>query len=240
MTGFLNPHWNVRLVSPEDADYIAFMRRMADRRPSRGGPRAAGEVLGGLVERSVRHWLSGFVSLKDERILAWEQRQRNGRHATFYRELDAVWQIDEESLCLYEMKLTFADNMENGVGLPQLEAACETLSASNRYQYLLKRLVYVAEEKVTVLEGLPELEPDDEYAELGVIWVPPMAVEAAARELEIELPENWLAPEAREGYIEDPERDVWKQYADTAPEADAENPANPLAEALRRAMKDRQ
>src|SRR5205823_7250700 len=97
---------HVRLVTPDDPEYIAFMRRMADKRPSRGGPRAAGEYLGGVVEMAVRHWLADFVPLQEERILCWEQRQRNGRQGTLYRELDAVWKIDDESLCLYEMKLT--------------------------------------------------------------------------------------------------------------------------------------
>lgn len=236
----IDPYWNVRLVTPDDADYISFMRRMADRRPSRGGPRAAGEVLGGLVERAVRHWLSKSVPLIDERILVWEQRQRNGRNATLYREIDAIRQIDEESLCLYEMKLTFPENMERGVGLRQLDASTETLFASGRYQYLLKRLVYVGTERVTVLDGLPELERDDEYAEVGVVWAPPEAVEEAARELEITLPENWLEPESREGFAEDPEREAWREFADTtAREPDAGEPANPMAEALRRLLPDR-
>jgi hypothetical protein len=233
---FDNPFWNVRLVKPDDADYIAYMRRMADRRFPRGGPRAAGEYLGGLVERAVRHWLSKAVPLLEERILVWEQRQRNGRNATLYREIDAVWQIDAESLCLYEMKLTFRENMERGVGLRQLEASTETLFASSKYEYILKRLVYVAEEKVTVLEGLPVLEPDDEYAEVGVIWAPPAQVVKAAEELEIELPPNWLEPESREGAMEDPERDAWREFADTTAR-DAESEAsNPMAEALRRLL----
>jgi hypothetical protein len=237
LSSFDNPYWNVRLVTPEDPDYVAFMRRMADRRPSRGGPRAAGEVLGGLVERAVRHWLGKFVPLSDDRILVWEQRQRNGRNATLYREIDGIWQIDEESLCLYEMKLTFTENMERGVGLRQLEASTETLFASDRYRYILKRLVYVGEEKVIVLEDLPELEPDDAYAELGVVWVPTAAVEEAARELEIELPENWLDPESREGFVEDPEREAWREFADTTTRGPAsDEAANPMTEALRRLL----
>jgi hypothetical protein len=219
---------------------VAFMRRMADRRPSRGGPRAAGEVLGGLVERAVRHWLEKVVPLSEERIVAWEQRQRNGRNATLYREIDAVWQIDAESICLYEMKLTYVENMEAGVGLRQLEASTEMLSASGRYQYILQRLVYVAEERVQVLDGLPELEPDDEYCELGVVWAPPAAVLEAAAELGISLPENWLEPESREGFHEDPESETWREFADTAsrdPEDD--EPANPMAQALKRLLKER-
>lgn len=231
---------NIRLVKTDDSDYVAFMRRMADQRPSRGGPRAAGEYLGGLVERAVRHWLGGFVPLQEERILTWEQRLRNGRHGALYRELDAVWQIDHESLCLYEMKLTFPENMERGVGLRQLDTAAETLFVSEKYKYILKRLVYIAETPIVVLEGLPALEPNDEYEELGVVWVTPEAVEAAAQEIEIELPIDWLAPESREGTIETPEREEWKQYAEAGAREETDEPDaadNPLAEALRRALK---
>ncbi len=228
---------NVHLVLPDDAEYIAFMRRIQDRRPSRGGPRAAGEMLGGLVERCVRHWLSGHVPLLEERILCYEQRQRDGLRAILYRELDSVWQIDDESLCLFEMKLTFPENMERGVGIRQLNIARDVLFAANRYQYILQRLVYISEEPVIVLEDLPALAPEDEYAELGVVWVPPAEVEKAAAALEITLPENWLEPESREGFVEDPEREEWKQYAGTAePDPETVDPANPLAAALRRAL----
>lgn len=231
-----NSYGNVQLVTPEDPEYIAFMRRMADRRPSRGGPRQAGEYLGGLVELCVRHWLAQQVPLQEARILTYEQRQRNGRQARLYRELDAVWPIDEVSLCLFEMKLTFPENMERGVGLFQLETATEILFASGRYDYILKRLVYVAETKVTVLEDVPELAPDDEYAELGVVWVAPEAVEVAAKELEIELPENWREPESREGPLQTTEAEEWRQYAEPQEPEDEAEPSNPLAEALRRAQ----
>ncbi|HLV81833.1 MAG TPA: hypothetical protein VKT32_16215 [Chthonomonadaceae bacterium] len=235
----LDKYWHVRLVTPDDPDYIAFVRRMADRRPSRGGPRAAGEYLGGMVEQAVRYWLGGYVPLQEERILSWEQRLRNGRHATLYRELDAVWTIDPESLCLYEMKLTTPENMERGVGISQLDTATEILFAAKRYRYVLKRLVYVAEAPVTVLEDLLALAPDDEYEEIGVVWVPPAAVETAAQDLGLDLPEDWLQPEAREGFVEDPEREQWRQFADTQERGQEEDSTlNPLAEALRRAMQE--
>lgn len=240
---------NITLVRPDDAEYVSHMRRMADLRPSRGGRRHAGEYLGGLVEQCVRHWLSGFVPLQDERILAWEQRQRNGRYGRMYRELDSVWTIDHESLCLFEMKLTFAENMERGVGLQQLDIAMETLFATGRYRYVLRRLVYVAAEPIPVLAagadteqdrgGLPVLEPADEYSELGVVWVTPEAVQGAATELGIDLPGNWLEPESREGDVADPEREAWREYADTeARDAVQEgNQDNVLAQALRRALR---
>ena len=227
-----NRYWNVRLLPTDAPDYIAFRRRMADRRPSRGGPRASGEVLGGKVERAIQHWLAKFVVLDTDRILTYDQRNEyNGRVSTLYRELDGVWKIDDVSLCVYEIKLTYAARMENGAGLKQLQTAEEILYASGKYEYVLKRMVYVAEERVTVLDGIEAVEPDDECAELGVIWVPPTELLAAAAELEIELPENWLEPESREGHVEDPEREEWRQFA-----GDEETSSNPMAEALKKLL----
>lgn len=227
------PIYDPRLVALDDPEYIAYRRRMMDLRPSRGGPRAAGEFLGGMVERCIQHWLGQFVPLSEKRILAYEQRLRNNRMGTLYRELDAVWQIDDESLCVFEMKLTFEEKMRNGTGLFQLETAADILFVDKRWNYILKRLVYVADEPVPVLEDepLPVVEPDDENAELGVIWVPPFAVVEAAQQLGLELPENWLAPESREGVIEDPEREEWRQYVAEETEA-----SNPFADAFRNLM----
>ena len=94
----------------------------------------------------------------------------------------------------------------------------------------------MAETPVPVLDDLPVLEPDDEYEEIGVVWVPPAAVEMAAQALGLDLPEGWLQPEAREGFVADPEREEWRQYADTQESANEEE--SPLAEALRKAMQD--
>ncbi len=230
---------NIHLVTPADEEYVAFMRRMADKRPSRGGPRATGEYLGGVVEQAVRHWLAPIIPLQEKRILTWEQRLRSGRHGTLYRELDGVWQIDDVSLCLFEMKLTTPERMEEGAGIRQLNIASEILFASKQYDYILKRLVYVSEIPIPVLDDIPILNPDDEFEELGVLWVPPSEVVKAASELELELPENWLEPESRDGFLEDPEREEWRQYADTelrdSNDSDSE-PNNPMAEAMRRLL----
>lgn len=244
---------NVRLIDPEDPDYLGFVRRMADRRPPKVGTsqRSAGEYLGGLVELCVRHWLGKQVLLEKDRILAWEQRLNNGRVGPMYRELDAVWKIDNESLCLFEMKLTYGDNMRNGVGIRQLNTAADALFTDPRWHYVLKRLVYIETERVPVLEDMPVVEPQDEYSEIGVIWVPVESVEEAAVELAIELPDNWKEPESREGTVVlDPEQEEWRRFATTDPkerptdadtteaEVAEETPIadSPLAEALKRAM----
>jgi len=73
----------VQLVKPDDAEYIAFMRRMADKRPSRGGPRAAGEYLGGLVEllRPALARQNRAVAGGAHSILGATASQRTERHA---------------------------------------------------------------------------------------------------------------------------------------------------------------
>jgi len=252
-----NPTYNPHFVSPDDPEYRAFQGRMRDRRPSRGGPRAAGEFMGGLAEQCVQHWLKKFVPLQEERILTYEQRNRHtGRMTRFYRELDGVWCIDSESLCLFEMKFTFPENMERGVGISQLNKNRDLLFIDPKWKYILRRMVYIAEEteRVTVLDNLPALEPDDENTELGVIWVLPSDVETAAKELEIELPENWLAPESREGHLEAVDRPEWEAYLETTnalPPEDAEgegevtepvlaeiDPNSPMAQALKKWKRD--
>ena len=234
---------DIHLILTDDEGYIAWLRRMADRRPPRTATarRSAGEYLGGLVEQCVRHVIGKKVALKPERILAWQQRLKNGRMGPMYRELDAVWQIDDESLCLYEVKFTRQELMEKGSGIKQLNISASILLSDTRWKYVLKRLVYLAAEAdhVDVLDGLPELDAAEEYEELGVVWITPQQVEEAATELGLQLPANWTEPEAREGDLEDPERDSWKQFLPhdeaTGDEAGAvEN--SPLAEAMRKAL----
>lgn len=233
-----------RLARPDDPEYLAWMARLRDSRPARGGPRQAGEFLGGLIEECARHWIGKHVPLQDERILTWEQRQRNARMGRFYRELDAVWRIDAESYCLFEIKFTYAERMQDGAGIKQLNIARDILFEDASVRYVLRRLVYIADEALPVLDDLPALAPDDEFTDLGVVWIPFAEIEAAAGELGLELPENWREPESREGYLEDPDRAEWSAYLEPAekPETpeDAEAPADPnspLAQALRRALK---
>ncbi len=229
----------VMLVPPEDEKYRAFMRQMAEKHPGRGGPRQAGELLGGLVEKAARRLLLQSVPLQDERILTWEQRLKNGREGRLYRELDGVWRIDHESYCLFEIKFTYPERMENGAGIAQLRKSQEILEAQPGVRYVLLRLVYISAEKYEVMpdeetaEQLPALQPDDAYTDTGVIWLHPDQIEKAAGELGLELPENWREPEAREGEVYDPEREAWRSFASTEKE---EEEGGAMVEALKRAM----
>jgi hypothetical protein len=231
---------NISLVCPDDHDYLAFMARIREQHPGRGGPRHAGEFIGGIVEQSVSSLLAEHVPLQQERILTWEQRMRNGRNGRLYRELDGVWKIDHESLCVFEIKFTLPELISRGNGIKQLNIAQRLLLASRDYEYVLKRLVYVADEMIPVLDdpegdhpaGLPALEIDDAFEELGVIWFTTEAIAVRAAALGLSLPENWTDPETRAGEIYDPEREEWRQYSDTA-DVKPEEAESPLARALR-------
>ncbi len=232
---------NITLLKPDHPEYLAFLARIRDANPPRGGGRQAGEYLGGLVELCVRHWLNEQIPLSHERILSWEQKLKNGRHGTMFRELDAVWQIDHESFCLYELKFTLPEFMENGSGLKQLNIAANILENIPGIKYILRRIVYLSETPVAVLadedypEGIPVVTPDDETTDLGVIWVPMESIETAAQNLAIELPENWRLPEAREGTVLDAEQEEMRKHLSTVNEG-ATNMGNSLAEALQRAL----
>lgn len=234
---------NITLLSPDNPEYLAFLGRIRDSNPPRGGGRQAGEYLGGLVELCVRHWLNEQIPLSEERILSWEQQLKNGRHGTMFRELDAVWQIDYESYCLFEFKFTLPEFMENGSGLKQLNIASGILENIPTVKYILRRLVYLSESPVSVLadedfpEGIPVVSPDDESTDLGVVWVPMESVETSAKYLELELPENWRLPEAREGIVPDADLEEMRKHLSTVNEG-AMNMSNSLAEALQKALEN--
>ncbi len=240
MTRFDNNETDIRLVRPDDRDYLAFVARIRDQFPSRGGPRQAGEFIGGLVEQAVISIISEQLPLQEERILSWEQRLRNGRHGRLYRELDGVWKIDHESLCVFEVKFTLPDLMSRGNGIKQLNIAQRLLLADGKLKYVLKRLVYVADEPIPILadpegdypNGIPTLEITDAFEELGVIWLTTGAISQRAAILELDLPENWTDEETRTGEIYDPEREEWRQYSDVA-DVKPEEQESPLARALR-------
>lgn len=224
---------HIRLVRPDDTEYLGFLARLRDNRPPGWGRRSAGEFLGGRVERAVYHWLQSHVPLKEERILSWEQRLNNNRSGRRYREIDAIWEIDSESLCLFEIKFTHAENIAKGAGIKQLETSCGILATVPEHTYLLKRLVYVTDEPIPLNDDtILTVEPNEEFEEWGIIWVSLDTVAQAAQELQLELPENWRDPTAREGFLETPEQEEWKQYGET----ETTQEPNPLAEALRRAM----
>ncbi len=243
MTRFGNDETDIRLVRPDDRDYLAFVARIREQYPSRGGPRQAGEFIGGLVEQAVVSLLGDHVTLQEERILTWEQRLRNGRNGRLYRELDGVWKIDHESLCIFEVKFTLPDLIARGNGIKQLNIAQRLLLSSGSLQYVLKRLVYVTSEPIPVLndpegdypQGLPSLEIGDAFEELGVIWLTPEAVSQRAEQLGLSLPESWTDEETRSGEIYDPEREEWRQYSDAA-DIKPEEQESPLARALRMAQ----
>lgn len=187
----------VQFVSPHSAEYRQRRQQIRDAHPTHGGPRHPGERIGGIVERAVRFWLSQYVTLEEDRILSWRERNVGGVR---YQELDGVQRVSSEELCLFEIKLTTRAAMQRASGISQLNAAQEALAASDGWRTIRRRLVYVAEVPQVVgrSQEIPWMVPGEQREEVGVIWVPPAEVTAATKALGLSLPENWLDPSTRQ------------------------------------------
>jgi len=188
----------VQFVNPRSAEYRQRQEQIWDAHPAHGGPRHPGERIGGMVERAIRFWLSQHVTLDEDRILSWRERGASGIR---YQELDGVQRVSSEELCLFEIKLTTQAAMQRASGISQLNAATGVLSAGTGWRSIRRRLVYTADTTLEVgrSPGIPSTAPGDLREDLGVIWVPPAEVSAAAKTLGLCLPENWLDPGARQG-----------------------------------------
>jgi hypothetical protein len=207
---------DIGFVTPRDSGYRMTMHDMAAMNQGiRKGPRAAGEVLGGQVERAARHYLGAHIALQAERILRWKQIDHSRRYATRYRELDAVERLDTNSLCLFEIKLNGVRGMERGEGLRQLRKSTQTLLMSQEYKRICRRLVYISDDPVKVKGGLPAVGVEDVESEEAVIWLSSKTIESAASDLGIILPDNWLDPAARIGSLK-AEDEEWRSYVEGA------------------------
>ena len=221
----------VQLISPHSPEYRLFLQKILENRTSRGGQRNAGEMIGRLAERAVRHWLYQQVPLDSNRILAWQEHERAGLR---YQELDAVQCVDHEALCLFEIKLAAPKAMERGIGLGQLNSAVNVLLEGRRCRRVCRRLVYIADAPLPVGrdEGIRRVNPDDTQTDLGVVWVSPSAVTAAAAALDLSLPQDWFDPSVRSG----PAPSASPEDAFSCRAADAVTPFNPVAAAMERAL----
>ncbi len=194
--------FNVSLITPDDPEYVNWGRRRAEKRRMLrvSAPRRnMGEKIGWVVEQSARHHLSTLIPLQSERILRWQiVHEDQTRASTLYREIDAVHSF-EEGYAFYEIKLTASHRIASGHGLTQLKAASKTFRQGQELNpRVILRLVYIAEEPMPVLSGkIPSVHHSDITTTKGVIWITPSQIESAARELGLELPSNWMSPEAR-------------------------------------------
>jgi hypothetical protein len=222
----------VRWLQPDAQEFKRYIRTLRAQKPPSRGQRQAGEIIGRMGEKAVRHWLSARIPLQPERVLSWEARLPRGQYCTLYREIDAVRRLDQTALCLFEIKIAAVNRLRQGYGLGQLGEAVKILASDPRWRTIL-RLVYVGDDAVPVKNGLPVLDPQDDSTPLGVIWVPPTVVEEAACELGLCLPDRWQEAEFRSGSLTSPEGTA--PVANNAVNSLREPAEGPIAEALRRA-----
>jgi hypothetical protein len=125
---------SVRLVSPDDAAYVAAMaeQALAHRRYGPKGEQSATYRVSGRVESAVRGWLAARVPLLAERIIAAEVLYRDARrYEPLYLELDAVQGspgTPGTPVRIFEIKFT-SNSAAVARGLGQLSRALRLLRA---------------------------------------------------------------------------------------------------------------
>ena len=152
-------------------------------------PRTA--PVGKTVERAARRVLGDCVKLGPCRVIAWRERNFDGRFETRYQEVDALWWNEADSVVLYEVKFISPERMRQRVGLYQLERAARAAQTHPKINTVRTRLVYIgdAEERLLAAGGGIPAEQTDSDA--GIVWITPEQVEWAARDLSLDLPADW-------------------------------------------------
>lgn len=192
-----SPYANVGFVTTTDPGFRQQGRWFAERRPTYRGAPSMGSDAGARVEELARRMLSGVVALQEARILRWQQIGLDGRYAYRYREIDAVAAPEPGACCLYEVKLTTPAHMADARGMRQLNAAARVLESGSCMRAVRRRLVYISDDRVQVGNDIPVVRASDLHAEVGVIWLRPRDIMAAAVHTGIQLPDGWRCPEAR-------------------------------------------
>lgn len=196
---------NVRLISP----YMATGRRA--HKEIRIDPeivsshRDRGEVIGRQVEECARYLIGRKLPLLTERYLAYNEHHPQTGVIARSRELDGVSRLATGKAVLLEAKLAPCARYLKMPGLNQLHTASCILKEI--YPELLLRLVYIVpcEGYAPVLPNVPVVQMKDTTSPIGVIWIEPAAIEAAAKRLRLHLPSNWNSPKGRHGNIAFPE-----------------------------------
>lgn len=146
---------------------------------------------GRVGERAARRLIGDHAKLSPERILTYRRPGFGGEPVTDYQELDGVCWLDRNGLIIYEVKLTYLDNMRNHHGIGQLNHAAAILKSASGIYTVRKRLVYVAEPGVAKSVDGPFVQPTDLQSEFGIIWITPSQLEWAASDLGRPMPEGW-------------------------------------------------
>ena len=149
---------SVRLVPPDDPDYLAAMaeQALAHRRFGPKEEQTATYRVSGRVETAVRAWLAERVSLLPERVVAAEVLFRDARSYTpLFLELDAVEGRDGVPERIFEVKFTSnAAALRRGFG--QLARARSLLET--RYDRVETAVVLVQADRGPLVLDDPRLE----------------------------------------------------------------------------------
>jgi hypothetical protein len=202
---------NAYLITPSTANIPTVGTSANKAVPAWRGERAAGEIIGKLVEIAACYILHQHLPLQEERVLACTLPNRNGAYSQSHRELDAVAKIDDRTLLIYEVKLSKSVNLQRGVGLQQVSDSARLLKSGGCCSRVRKRLVYIARHPLPLYNGLTSVTIDDTTTDTGVIWITPEQIAEAAREMNISLPEGWMSPAVRGRSVASTED--WRRFA---------------------------
>lgn len=254
-----------RLINTDDPQYRAFVRQIMigkdNQRPTR--PPRARELFGGEAEAALRDWLAGQLPLSDRRIV--EYLEHRGRSAIKkYRELDAVAIPDQKSVQVFEIKASQkATSVRRAVqqlrdtrailgmlffrvsvtillvdtGIPDARAVAELMAAEDAPPVPPPTLdeVLALLPQVKLVGSLAERDLGPDAVNLIRFGVDDIVALAGAENLHL----NWDEEEEDTAEDEPPadEPPAGPSYAYTTDEAPDDDDDNPLAAALRRAMK---
>jgi hypothetical protein len=256
-----------RLVDENDPQYRAFVRQIMigkDNQRATRPPRAR-DLFGGEAEQALRGWLAQHYSLSDRRIV--EYLEHRGRSAIKkYRELDAVILTDQKSIQVFEIKASqkaasvrrAAHQLHEtrailgmlfrrvhtsillvDTGIPTAADVAELMASEDAPPVPPPTLdeVLAVLPQVRLAASLDDRDPNPEVVNLLRFSVEDIVALAGAAHLHL----DW--DEEDEAVAEEPEapEEPRPAYAYTTEEAAADEGEvdNPLAAALRKAMKDR-
>ncbi len=252
-----------RLIDASDKQYRAFLAQIMLGKENQRAirPPRARDLFGGEAEEALRGWLAHYFTLSERRIV--EYLEHRGRSAIKkYRELDAVVIPDQRTIHVFEIKASQRATSLRRAS-QQLRDTCAILRMLYARVYatilLVDTGIPTAQDVAAlmiapdaplepppildeVLANLPQIRLaaslDERSNDPAVINLLRFGVEdiialAGAENLHM----DWDAEEELEE-VEEPGETEESRYAYSTEEIDEEQDENPLAAALRRAMKN--
>jgi hypothetical protein len=257
-----------RLTSADDKQYRAFLAQIMigkDNQRAIRPPRAR-DLFGGEAEAALRDWLAQRITLSDRRIV--EYLEHRGRSAVKkYRELDAVAIPDPKTIHVFEIKASqkatslrraaqqlrdtrailgllfhrvYTTMLLVDTGIPTAVDVAELMASEDAPPVAPPTLdeVLATLPQVRLLGSLDERDADPTVVGLLRFGVDDIIALAGAENLHLDWDEEEDEGEAAESA--DPEKPRYAYTTDAPAEDEEADDDNPLAAALRRAMKGRE